>query len=265
MDKKQIIGLLILAFVVGGIMLAVNLFALRKPQSTIHSPQSTNWDSIRLARKDSAKAYWDSVRIVRRDSAKAYWDSVKVARRDSAKAYWDSVYTVWDSVKKVRRDSIKLVRNDSVLRVYIAKRDTVLDLNTADTMSLQYLRGIGPYIAKRIIWYRQDLGGFVSKEQLRDIEILRQYDADTAYQFKFDSVLPHLVVDTSLVQRLPINTMTAAKLSKHPYINYTQARAIYELRRRKFNLQPEDLMKVLSEEEAQRLMPYIDWTKKTKR
>lgn len=249
MDKKQIIGLLILAFVVGGIMLAVNLFALRKPQSTIHSPQSTNWDSIRLARKDSAKAYWDSVRIVRRDSAKAYWDSVKVARRDSAKAYWDSVRTI----------------KDSVHQIYTAKRDTILDLNTADTMSLQYLRGIGPYIAKRIVWYRQDLGGFVSKEQLREMDDLCRYDKDTTHRFKFDSVLPHLVVDTSLVQRLPINTMTAAKLSRHPYINYTQARAIYELRRRKFNLQPEDLTKVLSEEEAQRLMPYIDWTKKTKR
>lgn len=264
MDKKQIIGLLILAFVVGGIMLAVNIFALRKPQSTIHSPQSTNWDSIKLARKDSAKAYWDSVRIVRRDSAKAYWDSVKVVRRDSAKAYWDSVHAVWDSLKTVRKDSVKQVR-DSVYGVRIAKRDTVLDLNTADTMSLQYLRGIGPYIAKRIVWYRQDLGGFVNKEQLREMDDLCRYDRDTTHRFKFDSVLPHLVVDTSLVQRLPINTMTAAKLSKHPYINYTQARAIYELRRRKFNLQPKDLTKVLSEEEAQRLMPYIDWTKKTKR
>ncbi|MCQ2325660.1 MAG: helix-hairpin-helix domain-containing protein, partial [Paludibacteraceae bacterium] len=249
------------AFVVGGIMLAVNLFAPRKPQSTIYNSrngaQSTNWDSIRLARKDSAKAYWDSVRIVRRDSGKAYWDSVRIAHRDSAKAYWDSL-------KTARKDSFNQVK-DSVYGVRIAKRDTILDLNTADTMSLQYLRGIGPYIAKRIVWYRQDLGGFVSKEQLREMDDLCRYNKDTTHRFKFDSVLPHLVVDTSLVQRLPINTMTAAKLSKHPYINYTQARAIYELRRRKFNLQPKDLTKVLSEEEAQRLMPYIDWTKKTKR
>ncbi len=247
MDKKQIIGLLILAFVVGSVMLVVNLLPSAKHPSS--PPPKPNWDSIKMARHDSAKAYWDSVKVVRRDSAKAYWDSVKVARRDSAKAYWDSVRTI----------------KDSVHRIYTAKRDTILDLNTADTTSLQHLRGIGPYIAKRIVWYRQDLGGFVNKEQLREMDDLCRYDRDTAHRFKFDSVLPHLVVDTSLVQRLPINTMTAAKLSKHPYINYTQARAIYELRRRKFNLQPKDLMKVLSEEEAQRLMPYIDWTKKTKR
>ncbi len=261
MNKNQILGLLILALLVGGIMIVVNLLPSAKHPSS--PPPKPNWDSIRMARRDSAKAYWDSVRIVRRDSAKAYWDSVKIARRDSAKAYWDSVHAVWDSLKTVREDSFKQVR-DSVYGVRIAKRDTILDLNTADTTSLQYIRGIGPYIAKRIIWYRRDLGGFVSTEQLREMDDLCRYDRDTAHRFRFDSVLPHLVVDTSLVQRLPINTMTAATLSKHPYINYTQARAIYDLRRRKFNLQPKDLAKVLSEEEIQRLMPYIDWTKKTK-
>ena len=253
MNKNQLVGLLVLILVLGGIMLAVNIFA---PRNTLHptplrpySP-TPNWDSIRAARHDSAKAYWDSVRVVRRDSAKAYWDSVKVARRDSAKAYWDSV-------KVARRDSFRQER--------VQKRDTVLDLNTADTLTLQYIRGIGPYIAKRIIWYRRDLGGFVSVDQLREIDVLCRYDEDTAHAFTFDSVLPHLVVDSVSVRRIAVNTASAAVLAKHPYITYPQAKELYELRRRKFNLQSSDLTKVFSEEQAQRLMPYLDWTQKKKR
>ncbi len=260
MNKNQLVGLLILIFVLGGIMLAVNIFA---PRNTLHPtplhPYSStlNWDSIRTARRDSAKAYWDSVKVARRDSAKAYWDSVKVARRDSAKAYWDSVKATHDSVRIAKRDSFRQERT--------RKRDTILNLNTADTTTLQYIRGIGPYIAKQIIWYRRDLGGFVSTEQLRDIEVLCRYDRDTAHRFKFDTVLPHLMVDSVPPKRIMVNSASIGTLAKHPYINYEQAKALYELRRRKYQLQPKDLIQVFNEEQAQRLMPYLDWTQKKKR
>lgn len=262
MNKNQLVGLLILIFVLGGIMLAVNIFA---PRNTLHPtplhPYSStlNWDSIRAARHDSAKAYWDSVRVARRDSAKAYWDSVRVAHRDSAKAYWDSV-------RVARRDSAKQAMDcDTAYRKRAIKKDTILNLNTADTTTLQYIRGIGPYIAKQIIWYRRDLGGFVSTEQLREIEVLCRYDRDTAHRFKFDTVLPHLMVDSVPPKRIMVNSASIGTLAKHPYINYEQAKALYELRRRKYQLQPKDLTQVFNEEQAQRLMPYLDWTQKKKR
>jgi len=37
----------------------------------------------------------------------------------------------------------------------------LVDINTADSVKLKMLRGIGPAIAKRIIDYRNRLGGFI--------------------------------------------------------------------------------------------------------
>ncbi len=44
-----------------------------------------------------------------------------------------------------------------------------LDLNTADTVSFKKLKGIGSYFSKKIVEYRDELGGFHSKEQLLEI------------------------------------------------------------------------------------------------
>lgn len=255
MEKKQIIGLLLLLLVLGGIMLTVNLLSHHRTPDTKH--QTPNWDSIRLARRDSAKAYWDSVRMVRRDSAKAYWDSVRMVRRDSAKAYWDSV-------RMARRDSLKTLPPYPSTPL-LPKKDTVLDLNSADTTELKYLRGIGQYIAKRIVRYRADLGGYTSVEQLREIEVLCRYDRDTNYAFTFDSVLPHLVVNTDSVHKMPINRMSAGSLSKHPYLRFDHAKAIYELRRRKFNLKSiDDIRPIVGDSLATKIQPYLDFTPNTR-
>lgn len=275
MEKKQIIGILILLVLLGGIMFTVNFVSHHLPPSTIHNPP--NWDSIRAARWDSAKAYWDSVRVVRRDSAKAYWDSVRIVRRDSSKAYWDSVRIVrrdsakayWDSVRQARRDSVQQLLKDSVRRTYSTsypiKKDTILDLNSADTTELKYLRGIGPYIAKRIVQYRKDLGGYVSVEQLREIEPLCDYDLSDEHMFKFDSVLPHLWVNTDSVRRMPVNRMSAGALSKHPYLRFDQAKAVYEQRRRKFNLKSiDDIRPLIGDSLATTIQPYLDFTPNTK-
>ncbi len=48
-------------------------------------------------------------------------------------------------------------------------RKTIVDLNTADSVTLLTIKGIGPFYAKNIIKYRNLLGGFVAKEQLMEI------------------------------------------------------------------------------------------------
>lgn len=45
----------------------------------------------------------------------------------------------------------------------------IIDLNEADSSKLETIRGIGPAFASRIIKYRNRLGGFHSKEQLREV------------------------------------------------------------------------------------------------
>lgn len=108
------------------------------------------------------------------------------------------------------------------------KKDTVLELNSADTTELQYIRGIGSYYAKQIVRYRQQLGGYYKVEQLREIMELE----DSAYT----AMAQHFTVDTTQIQRIKVNMASVERLKRHPYINFYAARSIYETRRNAFQL-----------------------------
>ena len=175
-----------------------------------------------------------------------------VARRDSLrllKHERDSLKHVADSL---RRDSIYAARG------YQVKKDTIIELNNTDTAALQYIRGIGPAVARHIVRYGQQLGGYVSPEQIREIKALRDY------KVPFDSVIPHLTAEKDSVTRMRVNYIGVDKLQRHPYLNFTQAKAIYELRRNKFYLKSIDDLRglpCLTEEDLRRLEPYLSFEK----
>ena len=45
----------------------------------------------------------------------------------------------------------------------------LIDINIADSLLLQTLPGIGPELADRIVAYREQVGGFVAVEQIKDV------------------------------------------------------------------------------------------------
>lgn len=147
---------------------------------------------------------------------------------------------------------------DSITRSWQAhlKRDTILELNTADTAELQLLRGIGRYTAVQIVRYRSELGGYYSTAQLSDS--LLQSRVPQLTSERIDSLLPHLMVDTSLIAPIQINRASVRQLQRHPYLTYKQAEQIYDLRRRKIHLQSiSELTPILTSEEQQKLAPYL--------
>lgn len=119
------------------------------------------------------------------------------------------------------------VVNDSVSqqKIRIAKSiktDQPVELNTADTTLLKQLRGIGSGYAKMIVNYRTKLGGFYSKEQL--LEVYR-FPPET-----YAKIEHQLWVDTTYIQKLPINQLSIDQLKRHPYIRYFQAKSLYDNR-----------------------------------
>lgn len=173
-------------------------------------------------------------------------------------------YVVIDTLTIDRwRDSVRMAA-DSVPRYVSHKRDTILNLRTADTTELKMIKGIGSYRAKQIIRYRERLGGFVSVEQLREVKALQPLLKDS---LSTDSLLSHFFLDSVRVVPLKVNSMHVERLQRHPYLSFEQARAIYELRRKKIHLKHLDQLRTLdclTEQDIQRLRPYLSFEQKQK-
>ena len=123
-------------------------------------------------------------------------------------------------------------------------------LNTADTTQLMRVPGIGSYYSKVIMRYGERLGGYVSINQLDEIE---DFPQETKKYFIIDSPSP---------RRLNLNTMSLNELKRHPYINYYQAKAIIDYRR--INGQIRSLQQLstspdFTEETIKRLLPYVTY------
>ena len=125
-----------------------------------------------------------------------------------------------------------------------------LELTTADTTTLKTIPGLGPYFARKIVQYGQRLGGYVSIDQLDEIEDFPQ-DAKQ-----------YLVINEAHPQKLNLNKLSLNELKRHPYINYYMARAITDYRRLHGpirSLNDLRLSKDFTPEILTRLAPYVEF------
>ncbi len=121
-------------------------------------------------------------------------------------------------------------------------------LNTADSAALITIPGIGPYYARRIIQYGNRLGGYVSVEQLDEID-------DFPTEAK-----QYLVINNPAPKKLNINQLSLNELRRHPYINFYMAKAITDYRRLHgtiTSLNELRLIKDFTPEVIKRLTPYV--------
>lgn len=131
----------------------------------------------------------------------------------------------------------------------------LFNLNTADSLQLQSIYGIGPVLSNRILKFRDALGGFVQAEQVREVWGLPAETADSLLQKSFVAADPS-------VRKLNINSAGASELQSHPYISPKQASQIVAYRDQHGPfLQAEDLLKLhlLDENFVKRLKPYLDF------
>ena len=123
-------------------------------------------------------------------------------------------------------------------------------LNTADTTQLKRVPGIGSYFARRIMRYGQQLGGYVSVDQLDEIE---DFPEDAKKYF---------VIEQPVVRKVNVNQLTVQQLRRHPYINYFQAKEIVNYRRTKgplYSLDELRLSRDFPPEAIRRLEPYVEF------
>lgn len=135
------------------------------------------------------------------------------------------------------------------------KEPLLLDVNVADSTQLKKLRGIGSSYAKRIISYRNLLGGYHSVDQLKEV-----YGMNEAL---FVAIAPYLSMSDSIpLTQVSINLATFKELLAHPYIDYEQTKEILNVKSKngKFR-KPEDMfrLKLMDSITIEKLLPYLDF------
>ena len=138
------------------------------------------------------------------------------------------------------------------VRVKLQPGETI-SLNETDTSRWKMIPGIGSSYASRIVKYRELLGGYVRKDQLREV-----YGLDGAL---YARISPYIAPD-SLCRRLSVNRAEFSDLLRHPYLNYEQVQAIVNLRRKKGDIQSIRelaMLDLFTEDDIKRLEPYLEF------
>jgi competence ComEA-like helix-hairpin-helix protein len=129
---------------------------------------------------------------------------------------------------------------------------TVIELNASDTTQLMKIPGIGPAFARRITAYRNSLGGFYRKEQLQEVYGM--------YEELYEKIIPFLKVNSDEIINIQANIASIEKLKSHPYLNFYQAKAIVEMRKKKGkleNISELSLLEEFTEEDLEKIKHYL--------
>lgn len=182
----------------------------------------------------------------RRDTfqRRPYRNDTKTVYVRTKVVYRDTTYRRGKALSEAEYDSVK-----AHYQVKIKAGEHVV-LNTADTTALKTVPGIGPYYARKVVEYGQRLGGYVSVDQLDEIE-----------GFPLDAK-EYLVIENATPRHLNVNTLTLNELRKHPYLTFYQAKAITDYRRLHGplkSLQDLRLSKDFPPEAIKRLEPYVEF------
>ena len=130
-----------------------------------------------------------------------------------------------------------------------------LDINRATLQELAKISGIGNRIASRIVSFRNSLGGFISKDQYKEI-----YEISPL-------VLKNLKISTTIKagckpEMISINSATQEELALHPYISKKLAEDIVRFREINNKIDSETVLanfKSVDKSNFKKLILYLDF------
>ncbi len=128
----------------------------------------------------------------------------------------------------------------------------LLDLNSADSLALVALDGIGPRTAHDILLYRQRLGGYYSVAQLLDLKVVTKEN--------YALFSEEFWCDTCKIRKIDVNFAPPKELAEHPYITTPRLRKIIWKRQTKGGWKGLEEFKsddIFEDEEVEKLAPYF--------
>ncbi|MCX6286856.1 MAG: helix-hairpin-helix domain-containing protein [Bacteroidetes bacterium] len=152
--------------------------------------------------------------------------------------------TAWLSADKIK-DTVKGSR-------YPLKPVFRVDINKADTLEFQRLKGIGPSYARRIVIYRNRLGGFTNCGQLLEV-----WGMDSSL---YNLIREQLIISSDSIRKLDINTVSFKELLRHPYFPYelTRSLILYRQKNKLFRSVDElNSVEGINDSVFRRIRPYV--------
>jgi competence protein ComEA len=137
-------------------------------------------------------------------------------------------------------------------KVYEKRAIATVDINAGDSAAYDGLPGIGAGFSRRIIKFRDKLGGFYKVEQVGETFGL----PDSVFQ----KIKPYLKINGDNIHKININTATEEELKVHPYIRWQLAKVITEYKKQHGNYKAlEELKKIMliNEETYSKISPYL--------
>lgn len=184
---------------------------------------------------------------------------VFLIKSDLSKIY-DFPDTLYQKLEPYINLPTKIIKSPAP--VYVTKENNIkptnkkaliiIDIANADTLELIKIKGVGNVIAKRIIKYRDKLGGFYSKNQLKEV-----YGISEDY---IVNILKQTTLSSTEVNQLSLNNDSFKQFVHHPYLQYEDVKKIFEHKQTTggFN-QVKDLKRfgVLPDSVYQKVSPYL--------
>lgn len=159
--------------------------------------------------------------------------------------------TLWESQSIIESKNKK----EDVPKTYQNSAKEKFDINTADTVELVKVKGIGSKLALRIIKYRDLLGGFVHINQLHEVYGLSD--------FAINELTSHALIRENFKPKtIAINHAQLELLSSHPYLGNKKSKVIYNYLKNHSKLSNfEEFQKSypFTEEELTKIKHYISY------
>jgi competence protein ComEA len=131
---------------------------------------------------------------------------------------------------------------------------TKVELNTASAEDFSKLWGVKEKLATKLVTYREQLGGFVHPNQLKEV-----FGIDSLF---FQKNEYRIMLNESNIRKIHLNEVDKETLQKHPYISWRMAENIVNYRTHHGKYKSiEDLEKILSlkKEDIERIKPYLSF------
>lgn len=168
---------------------------------------------------------------------------------------FEECYAVDSTMAARLRPYIIFPPRDTINHYHEEQVEFPIDINSADSVTLCKVSGIGAKSASHILFYRNLLGGYHSVSQILELKVVTEEN--------FQRILPQIYCDSAKIKKININFARPKELEVHPYISNRMLRQIINNRELKggwSNLEEMIEDDIFSAEEAARIAPYLDFS-----